>query len=251
MIKMKAVILAAGEGTRIREITGGKIPKPMIDIGPGPLIAHTVNKLCDFGVSEIIINLHYKGDEIKDYFGDEWNGVTITYSEEDNLLGTAGGLKKVEELLSDTFLLFYGDVLTDLDLEEFVEDHRKSGSDSTVLVYREEQKLTEASIILTDEDNHITEFLEKPSESEIKQYKGKDFWTNGAVFVMEPEIFDYIPDGFSDLSKDVFPKAVESKDFKFSAYPLPENTYWREVGNPRRYRKARKDIQKGRIDFKG
>lgn len=250
MTEMKAMILAAGEGTRIREITEGKLPKPMIDLGPGPLLAHTVNKLCELGVTEIIINLHFKGDKIKDYFGEEWKGVPITYSEEDNLLGTAGGLKKVEESLNDTFLLVYGDILTDLDLKEFVEYHRKRASDSTALVYREEQNLTEASIILTNEDNRITEFLEKPSASKIEQYKGKEFWTNGAVFVMEPEIFNYIPDGFSDLSKDVFPNAVESDDFKFSAYPLPDNTYWHEVGNPQRYRKAKKDIEKGKIDFR-
>lgn len=247
---MRAMILAAGEGTRIREVTEGKIPKPLVDMGEGPLIEHTVNKLIDFGVEEIVINLHYEGDEIREHFGNEWKGTDITYSEEDNLLGTAGGIKKAEDKFCDTFIVVYGDILSDLDLKKFVSYHEEKESDTTILVYREEENLTEASIILKNEDNEITEFIEKPSESTIEKFRGNNFWTNGAVFVMEPEILDFIPEGFSDLSKDVFPETVSSEDFNISAYPLPEDTYWQEVGNPERYRKAKKDIQEGKIEFK-
>ena len=247
---MKAMILAAGEGTRIREVTEGKIPKPMVDLGDGPLIEHTVNKLVDFGVEEIIINLHHRGDKIKGYFGNEWEEVPITYSEEKDLLGTAGAIKKVENRLNEDFLLVYGDILTDLNLEKFLKYHKEIESDTTVLTYRQEENLTEASIILKNQENEITQFIEKPSESVVEKFKDRSVWTNGAVFIMDPSILNYIPDGQSDLSDDIFPKLVESENFKFKAHPLPENTYWQEVGNPERYRKVRKDIQNGKIDFR-
>jgi mannose-1-phosphate guanylyltransferase/phosphomannomutase len=191
---MKAMILAAGKGTRIRQVTKGEIPKPMVNLGPGPLLEHTVKKLCRFGVEEIVINLSYKGSEIKDYFGKEILDTPIYYSEEDNPLGTAGGVKKVEERFNDSFLLIYGDILTDLDLDKFVSTHKENGVDATVLGYKERntEKLTESGVMLTDNSNEIRTFIEKPSEKKLTHLDKQEIWTNGAVFVLEPSIINFI-----------------------------------------------------------
>lgn len=247
---MKAMILAAGEGTRIRDITDGEIPKPMVDLGQGPLLLHTVNQLVDFGVDEIVINLHHRGDTIRNFFGDEWRGTPIYYSEEDDLLGTAGGVGEVRERFEDSFILVYGDVLTDLDFEKFIDYHERKNSDATMLVYEEDDEhLVESSIIVTDQENEVQQFLEKPSRQEISEFEGEDFWTNAAVFVLEPEILELIPEGFSDFSRDIFPQVIETDSLKLFAYPEPDQAYWHEVGNPERYRKAVSDVEKEVIDF--
>jgi len=247
---MKAMILAAGEGTRIRDVTEGDIPKPMVDLGEGPLLEHTVNTLVDFGVDEIIINLHHRGGTIRDYFGEEWQGTPIHYSEEEELLGTSGGVKKVGERFDDTFIVIYGDVLMDLDLDKLVDYHYSKNGVGTILVYREkEENLPEASIILTDSDNRVAEFLEKPSLDTIESYSGEDFWTNAGVYVLEPSIIDFMPEGFSDFSHDIFPEVLESTSDLY-IYPRPENSYWHEVGNPKRYKTAVEDVKTGKVDFK-
>ncbi|MFB6190612.1 MAG: NDP-sugar synthase, partial [Candidatus Nanohaloarchaea archaeon] len=244
-----AMVLAAGEGTRIREVTQGKIPKPMVDLGPGPLLEHTVNELVDFGVDEIVINLHHRGEVIKDYFGDEWRGTPIHYSEEEELLGTAGGVKNVGERFDDAFIVVYGDILTDLDFHEIVDYHRGREGAATIMVYEEEREaLSEASIILTDENERVQQFMEKPSQETIEKHMGRDFWTNAGIYVLEPEVLDYMPEGFSDFSHDIFPALLDAEE-EIYVFPQPEKTYWHEVGNPERYSKARKDIEKHEIAF--
>lgn len=246
---MKAMILAAGEGTRIREITKGEIPKPMVKIDGKPLIEYTVDELAEFGVEEIIINLHHQGEAIRDHFGDSWNGVPIRYSEENQLLGTSGGVKKVEDTFEDSFIVVYGDVLTDLDFSDIAQYHRRKDGTATLMVYEEDREdLPEASIILTDEDEKVQKFMEKPSEETIQKYSGRDFWTNAGVYVLEPDVFDYIPEGFSDFSNDVFPDLLKSGE-SIHVFPKPEDSYWHEVGNPKRYRKAIKDLKNKVPDF--
>ncbi|MFB6146010.1 MAG: NDP-sugar synthase [Candidatus Nanohaloarchaea archaeon] len=248
---MKAMILAAGKGTRLREITKGKIPKPMVDLGPGPLLEHTLNLLLDHNlVDELVINTHTEPETITDHFGEEYRGAKVDYSYEEELLGTAGGVKNVEEKFNDTFIVFYGDILTDIDLEKMVEEHRRKGADATILAYEEDSdSLSEASIIVTDGEGFLTEFIEKPSENEISRFDGKDFLTNAGIYILEPEMLEVIPEGFSDFSKDIFPRAIE-KGMDIYAYRLPKESYWHEVGNPGRYRKAVEDIDKGKIDFR-
>lgn len=247
---MKAMILAAGEGTRIREVTGGEIPKPMVEIVEGPLLEHTVNELVDFGVDEIVINLHHRGEVIREYFGDEWRGTPLHYSEEEDLLGTAGGVKNAQERFDDTFIVVYGDVLTDLDFQGIVDHHGRKDGVATLMVYQEdEEDLPEASIILTEKDNQVQRFIEKPSPETIEKYSGRDFWTNAGIYVLEPEIFDYMPDGFSDFSDDIFPRLLD-EGRSIYVYPRPGDTYWHEVGNPERYRKAVRDVEEDRICFK-
>lgn len=246
---MKVMVLAAGEGTRIREVTKGEIPKPMVDLGEGPLLEHILNELVDFGVEEIVVNLHHRGETIREYFGEEWRGTPIHYSEENELLGTAGGVKNVEEKFNDSFIVVYGDILTDLDFQELVDYHGDRDGAATMMVYEEESEaLPEASIILTDDESRVESFMEKPSPGTIDEHRERDFWTNAGVYVLEPEVLDYMPEGFSDFSHDIFPRLLEAGEGIY-VFPRPGNTYWHEVGNPERYIKAREDIEKGKIEF--
>jgi len=246
---MKAMILAAGKGTRLRDITKGEIPKPMVDLGEGPLLLHTVNQLVEFGVDEIIINLHHRGETVKEFFGEEWRGTPIRYSEEEELMGTAGGVRKVKERFEDKFFLIYGDILTDLDFKQFVDYHEHKGSNATALVYEETENLTESGVMLLDQENEVKRLVEKPSKKEISSLKEKDIWTNAAVLILEPSIIDLIPEGFSDFSHDILPKVIENDTLDLYAYPRREKDYWHEVGNPKRYLKAISDIDEGEIDF--
>lgn len=244
---MKAVILAAGEGTRLRPVTGDTLPKPMVDLGPGPLLKHILNSVTGFGVEEIIINLHHQGAVITEFVGEEWARTPVHYSEEEELLGTAGALNPVTDRLDDTFLLIYGDIFTNLELAAFRRFHRKQGAAASMLVYREEE-LASASIVTLDAEQDVTAFVEKPSPDTIQQYAEEPVWTNGSVFFLEPTVLDLIPDGFSDLSRDVFPELVAS-DHRFCGYQLPRETYWREIGTPDRYRAAVEDLKEGRVRF--
>ncbi len=245
---MKAVVLAAGEGTRLRDVTDGEIPKPMVEADGKPVLEYTLDKLVEFGVEEIIINLHYEGEVIENYFGHEWEGTSITYSWEEELLGTAGGVKKVEEKFNETFLVVYGDVVTDIDLESFLELHKKKNGLGTLLVYNETENLGESSILFLDQENRIQKFIEKPSTETIKKNQDREFFTNAAIYFLETETFDYIENGFQDFSKDVFPKIIDSEN-NIYGYKLPKNAYWHEIGNPKRYKKLKQDIRKDNVDW--
>lgn len=245
---MKAMVLAAGEGTRLRPVTGTDIPKPMVDLGPGPLLEHTLNWLVDHGVEELVINLHHRGDVIREYFGGRWRDVPVTYAEEDELLGTAGAVKNVADRFDDTFLLVYGDILTDIDMDRLAAFHAERDALLTMLVYRENtENLPEASIVLT-EGNQVVEMIEKPSPEQVERY-ADEAWTNAGILVMEPGVIDRIPAGFADFGKDVLPSLIEEETGVY-AYPLPEDAYWHEVGTPERYRKAVSDISEGVIRFR-
>lgn len=245
---MKAMVLAAGKGTRLRKVTKGEIPKPMVEIGQKPLLEHTLNLITDYNFDEIIINTGYKREKIEDYFSDEINGTNIYYSVEEDLLGTAGAVKKVEERLNERFLLIYGDILTDLDLSKFLEYHKSKDADITMLTYGKEENLESSGILMTNEKNKVTKFFEKPDEDKIDELADKNTLVNAAVFIIEPKVIDYISEGFSDFSKDVFPKLLES-EIGFYSCQKPEETYWQEVGNPQRYKKANKDLKEGKIDL--
>ncbi len=241
---VKAMVLAAGEGTRIRAVTYGAYPKPMVPLGEGPLLAHIMTHVTGFGVDEVVVNLHHRGDIIRDYFGDRWGGTPVHYSEEAELRGTAGGVAKAADRFDDTLLLVYGDILTDLDLAAFHDSHRERDADMSMLVYEEDRDaLPDASIAVT-EDRDVTEFIEKPSEDEIAA-AGTPRWTNGSVFLVEPEMLDLFP-AEGDIGRDVLPRVAA--DHQLHAYPLPDGAYWREVGTPERYRAALADIARGDIN---
>lgn len=200
---MKAMILAAGEGTRLRPLTD-HIPKPMVLVAGKPILEHNLELLTRHGISDVVINLHHQPQTIVDHFGDgsRW-GVHITYSFESELLGTAGAVKKVREQFDSSFLTLYGDNLTTCDLGRLVIFHQAKGGIATIaLHYRDDP--TASGIATLDDRDRITRFVEKPKSHQVFSH-----WVSAGILVLEPEVLDAIPDTMpSDLGRDLFPSLL-------------------------------------------
>lgn len=236
---MQAMIMAAGVGSRLMPMTTD-IPKPMIPMANRPLMANTVQLLHRHGFDQIIANLHYHADCISSYFGDgQAFEVSLRYSREEELLGTAGGVKRCEWFLNDCFIIVSGDALTDIDLTELLRAHKQHGALATIAL-REVQDVEHFGIVIADEYGHIKSFQEKPRPEEALSRVA-----NTGIYVFEPEIFKYIPVGeFYDFGKQVFPHLV-----KVGApfYGVVVEDYWCDVGNIATYRQAHADVLEGKV----
>jgi mannose-1-phosphate guanylyltransferase len=231
---MKAMVLAAGLGTRLRPLTY-EIPKPMVPVLDRPVMAHIVN-LCERqGFDELVANLHYFPDTIRDYFGDR-----LEYRYEDELLGTAGGVRNVRDFFADDLVVVIsGDALTDLDLNKLVERHRSAGGIGTLTVKRVDDT-REYGVVLHDTDGRIQGFQEKPHPDEALSDLG-----NCGIYCFSPEIFDYFPDtDFVDWANDVFPVLLEN-DVPFYIHEIEE--YWNDVGSLDELRSGTFDALEGRL----
>lgn len=230
---MKAMVLAAGEGTRLRPHTD-TVPKPMLPVGGRPTLEWIVLWLARHGIRDIVINLHHRPEPVLAYFGDgtRWD-VTLTYSVEESILGTAGGLKHVEHLFDDTFVVVYGDVLTDLDLGALVAFHRAQGRGPhvTLSLYRAERPW-DCGIVSLDESHRVVRFVEKPPRDEVFSTL-----TNSGVIVMDPGILRYIPSGVSDFGRDVLPALLEA-GIGVYAQPIEEGEYLLDMGTPEKYERV-------------
>lgn len=239
---MKAMIMAAGVGSRLMPMTRD-IPKPMIPMANRPLMADTVELLQEHGFNNIIANLHYRADYISSYFGDgqAW-GVSLDYSREKELMGTAGGVKRCQWFLDDTFVIVSGDALTDINLTQLLRVHREKGALATIAL-KEVPDVENFGIVITGEDGLIRSFQEKPSAAEALSRLA-----NTGIYVFEPEIFDYIPcDQFYDFGQELFPQLVQcSAPF----YGVTVADYWCDVGNIETYRQAHADILAGKVRVK-
>lgn len=236
---MKAMILAAGLGTRLRPLTE-EISKPMVPIVNRPVMEHIVDLLARHGFKEIYVNLHHYPDVIRNHFGDgsAW-GLKLTYSWEEELLGTAGGVKKLEkELRGDAFLIISGDALTDLDLSGLVSFHAGHGGMAT-LVATEVSDPSKYGVIITGEGDRITGFQEKPSREEALSYVA-----NSGIYVFQPEVLEMIPAGFYDFGSQLFPRFLEEGiDF----YGYRHGDYWNDVGSIEEYRSGNFDALTGKV----
>jgi NDP-sugar pyrophosphorylase family protein len=214
------MILAAGEGTRMRPLTE-RLPKPMVRISGRPILEYNIRLLAHYGIRDIIINLHYHPEAIIHYFGDgsAW-GVSITYSYEPTLLGTAGAVKKIESFFDSTFLVVYGDNLTTCDLARLCTYHKdKRGTGTVALFHRDDP--TASGIVGLDENDRITRFLEKPKRHEVFSR-----WVNAGILVLEPQVFSHIPaNGPSDFGRDVLP-AVLAAGCPLYGYRMTEGLWW-------------------------
>lgn len=179
---MRAMVLAAGLGTRLRPLTF-ELPKPMVPVLDRPVMAHIVDLLQRQGIDEIIANLHYFPDTIRGYFGDE-----LTYRYEEELKGTAGGVRNCADFFGDEpFLVISGDALTDLDVTRLAARHAAHGGVATLCVKRVPDT-REYGVVLHDGDGRVTGFQEKPAPAEALSDLG-----NCGMYVFSPEIFDYFP----------------------------------------------------------
>ena len=250
---MKAMILAAGKGTRVQPITH-TIPKPMIPILQKPVMEFLLELLRQHGFTEVMVNVSHLAEEIENYFRDGQRfGVEIAYSFEGRIedgeligdaLGSAGGLKKIQnfqKFFDDTFVVLCGDALIDLNLSEAVRKHRQSGALATIITKRvPKEKVSSYGVVVTDDNGRVKAFQEKPGVEEALSDE-----INTGIYLFEPEIFEHIPDGVSyDIGSQLFPKLVE-KGLPF--YALPMDFEWVDIGKVPDYWHAIRSVLQGDI----
>jgi mannose-1-phosphate guanylyltransferase / phosphomannomutase len=230
---MKAVVMAGGEGTRLRPLTSNQ-PKPMVPIVGKPCMEHIVELLRLHGFEDVIVTVAFLPQAIRSYFGSgETLGVEIGYSVEESPLGTAGSVKRAAGRLDDTFLVISGDALCDVDLTKLVEAHREKRASVTIGLKSVENPL-EFGIVVTDEDGRVERFLEKPSWGQVFSDT-----INTGIYVIEPEVLKHIPqDRPYDFSKELFPLLLEMGR---PIYGHVFDGYWQDIGNLDQYRQANFD----------
>jgi mannose-1-phosphate guanylyltransferase/mannose-1-phosphate guanylyltransferase/phosphomannomutase len=233
---MKAMVLAAGLGTRLRPLTY-EIPKPMVPVLDRPVMAHILDLLARHGLRDVIANLHYFPDSIRAYFGE---GGELSYRYEEELLGTAGGVRACAEFFGeDSFLVISGDALTDIDLTALAARHRESGGIATLAV-KEVSDTREYGVVLHDAAGRVTGFQEKPEPQEALSSLG-----NCGIYVFDPAIFDHFPERlFADWAQDVFPALLE-RDVPFHIHEVRD--YWNDVGSLAELRQGTFDALRGEL----
>lgn len=236
---MKAVIMAGGEGTRLRPLTSN-VPKPMMPIVNRPMMEHIVTLLKAHGFDEIVVTVAFMANAIRTYFGDGSEfGVRMVYATEETPLGTAGSVRNAMDELDERFLVISGDVLTDIDLGEIVRFHDENKAMATIGLVPVENPL-EFGIVITNEDGSIERFLEKPTWGQVFSDT-----INTGIFVLEPEIFDYIEPGRPvDFSSEVFPALLAEGRPLFGAV---SEGYWEDVGTLEAYLRAHKDALDAKV----
>lgn len=238
--ELRAMVLCAGRGTRLGDLTR-TTPKPLLPLNGHPLLEYILVQLAAHHVKRIAVNLHFMADKIRELLGDGTRlNVAITYSDETELLGTAGGVKKMEQFLrqSDAFVVQYGDVLTDQNLTELLAFHRQRQALATLLVH---QRAGSNSIVSMDADHRIDGFVERPDDERRRAAKGT--WVNSGLCVCAPEMLDMIPANLPcDLPHDIFPKLVKSG--RLFGFPL--TGYRCAIDSPERYDEAQAAISQGR-----
>lgn len=236
---MKAVLMAGGEGSRLRPLTIGR-PKPTVPVVNKTVMDHILALLKSHGITEVVVTVRYMANAIQDTFEDGRNlGMHLTYVVEEQPLGTAGSVRNAARYLDDTFLVLSADALTDFDLTQIVAAHRERGAHATLTLTHVPNPL-EYGVINTAEDGRITQFLEKPSWSEVTSDT-----VNTGIYVLEPEVLDLIPDDAAyDFSNELFPRMLALRKPLFGY--IAEG-YWCDVGNIEEYRRANSDVLYGRL----
>ncbi|HEY7455823.1 MAG TPA: NDP-sugar synthase [Solirubrobacterales bacterium] len=249
---MKAMILAAGLGTRLRPITYG-VPKPMVPVLNRPVMEHTARLLARHGLTEAIANLHWFPETIESHFGDgSAFGLELSYSFEQQLLGTAGGVRNVAEFLGESFLVVAGDALTDIDfgaMREFHESHDGLVTMATKRVADTDQ----FGVVIAAADARIQGFQEKPDPAEALSDLA-----NTCIYMFRAEVFDHFPEPgtsndagpddppeFADWAKDVFPALLEA-DVPFYSHEI--DAYWNDIGNLDELRQGNLDALRGEVE---
>ncbi len=224
------MILAAGKGTRLRPLTL-HTPKPMLPLAGRPLLERVITHLRECGVDDLAVNLHHLPDVVQDYFGDGRRlGVKLRYSVEESLLGSAGGVKKLQSFFEETFLVYYGDVFTPANLRPMIELHQQSGAQATMGLYRVPDPWNRGVVAL-DETQTIVRFVEKPPRDQIFSDLA-----NAGIYVFEPSVFNFIPpDQPYDFGHDVFPKMLAGGE-KIKGYVIDD--WLIDIGLPEKYEEA-------------
>jgi mannose-1-phosphate guanylyltransferase / phosphomannomutase len=236
---VKAVVMAGGEGTRLRPLTSNQ-PKPMVPIVGKPCMEHILELLQQHGFEDVIVTLAFLPQAIRSYFGTGENlGLNIEYSVEELPLGTAGSVGLARDALDDTFLVISGDALCDVDLSALLAFHREKGGAATIGLKSVDNPL-EFGIVVTDDEGRIERFLEKPSWGQVFSDT-----INTGIYVLEPEVLKHVPaEGAYDFSKELFPLLLEMGR---PMYGYVMDGYWQDIGNLDQYRQANFDALDGRV----
>src|SRR3954452_7041314 len=241
---MRAMVMAAGLGTRLRPLTY-EVPQPMVPIANRPIMEHILALLPRHGFSEVIANLHWFPETIRNRFGDgSALGLDLTYSYEEELMGTAGGVRHVSSFFGDEpFLVMAADALTDIDLAALRAAHDANGGIATLAV-RRVPNVSEFGVIIAGSDGRIQGFQEKPDPAEALSDLA-----NCMIYILEPEVFDYFPDKHSvDFALDVFPALLEN-DVPFHVHTI--DSYWNDVGSLPEYIQGNLDALEGAVNVEG
>lgn len=237
-----AVILVGGEGTRLRPLTDTR-PKPMMPLVDRPFVAHQLDQLRRFGVTDVIFSCGYKPEALEGHFGDGTEfGMRLRYVVDPVPLGTAGAVKNAEPLLGEgQLLVLNGDVLTDLDLSALVAQHDASGVAGT-LALTPVPDPARYGLVRLYPDRRVEEFLEKPRPDQLRQ--GEPFLINAGTYLLEREVLDAIPPGEPcSIERDVFP--VLAAAGRLAGFP--SDSYWRDIGTPESYLQAHLDVLAGAV----
>jgi NDP-sugar pyrophosphorylase family protein len=238
------MVLAAGKGTRLRPLTD-VVPKPAAPVAGKPIIGHIFELLAESGFEEVHVNVHHLADVLLDLYGGDYRvaGVPVHLSREEELLGTAGSVKRLASLaggFDETFVVVMGDALTDMDLNEVVAFHKEKGALATMSLLRVDDT-EQYGVVELDGGGNILGFQEKPRSPEAISNLA-----NTGVYVLEPEVLDYIPEGtFYDFAHDVFPRLLRAGE-RFVGYDEGD-FYWSDIGTLEAYRQAQADALSGRV----
>jgi NDP-sugar pyrophosphorylase family protein len=235
---MKALLLAAGEGTRLRPLTLDR-PKPMVPVGGRPVLEHLLILLREHGITRMAINLHYRPERIIQHFGDGGRfDVQIEYSWEPRLLGTAGAAKRLEWFFDEPFVVLYGDVLTNVDLTSMAQRHTDRNATASLLLYEPDDQ-TRCGMAAQAADGRITAFIEKPSRAVPGRL------ANAGICLFEPDVLRLVPRGRPyDFASDVLPQLLRQG---LPVYGDRADGYVLDIGSMQRYAQAQADYKAGRF----
>jgi mannose-1-phosphate guanylyltransferase len=234
---MQALILAGGEGTRLRPLTY-TVPKPVLPLAGRPHVAYVIDWLREHRVDDVVISCGHLAVAIRQALAKMDAHVKIAYAEEPDARGTAGAIRFAKDLLADRFLVLNGDVLCDLDLTALIERHGSTGAEATIALYPVADP-SGYGLVRRRDDGEITEFLEKPDPAEIDTDE-----INAGAYVLERSVMEGIPPGRAvSIEREVFPKLVGN-----GLYGMRLEGYWMDIGTPERFLQATWDILEGRIE---
>ncbi len=242
---IKAMIMAAGVGSRLDPLTQD-VPKPLVPIANRPIMDLLLEKLLSIGIKDVIANTHYKAQQIIDRYGKNDSGLHFEYIHEQELSGTAGGVKKCQYFFDkdEDFLVLSADGLSNVDLNAAIEAHKNSGAIASLGIKQIElEDIPNFGVVVTDESGFITEFQEKPA---IKDAKSD--YINTGIYIFKYDLFNYIPENqFYDFAKNVFPDLL-SKGQKINTFKVDE--YWSDIGTIDQYAQSTLDLFSGKFQMK-
>ena len=238
---MQALILAGGKGTRLRPLTM-HTPKPIVPIANKPFLLYQLELLKRADVRDVILSLSYQPQKIEDKIGDgtDYN-VRVSYAVEASPLGTAGAYRNAASMISETTVVFNGDVLTDIDMNEVIRGHRERQAAATI-VLAPVPNPTAYGLVETDKDGRVRRFLEKPKPEEVTCDT-----INAGIYILEPRVLDYVPEGEPFMFEyGVFPKLLEHNE---PFYSYVWRGYWRDIGTASSFLQANLDVIAGRVEL--